>query len=192
MQVLRGGDVQVQQPGHRQVDRGHLVEVDVFVDAAQFLQVVLAQREWRRRAQIGPFRAIEGEVPASRIGHRARPYAGRVRQPTNHRGRRPRRKRLGAWYTPPSWSIMWSSIARRGHRRGASRVLDPACGDGAFLAGAAAALGDRAVLTGVDIDAHAIDAAVASVPGAELVHADALRTSGPGERSISWSATRRS
>jgi SAM-dependent methyltransferase len=58
------------------------------------------------------------------------------------------------------------------------RVLDPACGDGRFLAAAAeriAALGGTSALTGIDIDAGALDAAHARLgDAAELVHADAL------------------
>ena len=34
VEVLRGAHVQVEEPAQRQVDRGHLVEVDVVVDAA--------------------------------------------------------------------------------------------------------------------------------------------------------------
>jgi hypothetical protein len=54
-------------------------------------------------------------------------------------------------------------------------VLDPACGDGRFLAAAARrlrALGRAAKLTGVDLDPHAV--ATADAPGAELITADAL------------------
>lgn len=87
-----------------------------------------------------------------------------------------RRKRLGAWYTPND--LVDHVVARALDGVAVERpftVLDPACGDGAFLAGVRRMLGDAAVLTGVDVDASAVAAAAATVPGAELVHADALR-----------------
>ncbi len=93
------------------------------------------------------------------------------------------RKQLGAWSTPDELvdlvvdRTIDSTFAAAG---GAAderpvRVLDPACGDGRFLAAAARrlrALGRRATLTGVDIDPTAI--ATAAVPGAEMITADAL------------------
>jgi SAM-dependent methyltransferase len=104
------------------------------------------------------------------------------------------RKRLGAWYTPadlvdlvvdrtvtPEW------LADRGARRrgGALRVLDPACGDGRFLAAVARRIDDldraaglgsnrRVSLTGVDVDPTAVDEACRALPDARIVHADAL------------------
>jgi SAM-dependent methyltransferase len=88
-----------------------------------------------------------------------------------------RRKQLGAWYTPPELvaHVAGETIGRRrGGGRGPVRVLDPACGDGRFLAEARRRLGDRAVLTGIDIDPEAVAAARAALPGAEIVQADAL------------------
>jgi hypothetical protein len=63
----------------------------------------------------------------------------------------------------------------------ALRILDPACGDGRFLAGAAARVRRRfgmvpdGVLCGVDVDADAVESARAALgPGAALRVADAL------------------
>ncbi|MCU1360539.1 MAG: hypothetical protein JWN99_1828 [Ilumatobacteraceae bacterium] len=53
-------------------------------------------------------------------------------------------------------------------------VLDPACGDGAFLAGVRRALGPSVRLMGVDIDADAVTSARDALPDADIVHADAL------------------
>ena len=63
VQVLRGADVQVEQPAERQVDGGHLVEVDVVVDALQPREIRRPQRHRRRGAQLRPLVALEGEVP---------------------------------------------------------------------------------------------------------------------------------
>ena len=62
VQVLGGRDVQVEQAGERQVDRRDLVEVDALVDAAQRLEVVLAQRQRGGRTQRRPLVAVEGQV----------------------------------------------------------------------------------------------------------------------------------
>lgn len=86
-----------------------------------------------------------------------------------------RRKVLGAWYTPDALVDHLVSVAFDGlRRRRRLRVLDPACGDGRFLAAVAARWGRAVELTGVDVDGEAIVAAQTAVPGAELVHADAL------------------
>lgn len=90
-----------------------------------------------------------------------------------------RRKQLGAWYTPEALvdhvvavtaPSTWSP--RRARRRPV--VVDPACGDGRFLAAARSVLGGRARLIGVDIDPGAVAAARAALPDAEIVEADAL------------------
>ena len=65
-EVLRCADAQVEQPGQRQVDRRDLVEVDLVVDAAQLLEVLLAQRQRRRGAQGRPLVAPDRQVPALR------------------------------------------------------------------------------------------------------------------------------
>ena len=93
-----------------------------------------------------------------------------------------RRKRLGAWYTPADlveavvggvvdagWLASRSSTA--------VRVLDPACGDGRFLAAAAqriTELGRPVELVGVDVDPDAVSRARAALPGASIVEGDAL------------------
>ena len=94
-----------------------------------------------------------------------------------------RRKRLGAWYTPDSLvshvldEVLDPLLAAR-PAGGEVSVLDPACGDGRFLAAAAAritAAGRRAVVCGIDIDATAVAAARAACgEGARIVKADAL------------------
>lgn len=91
-----------------------------------------------------------------------------------------RRKQLGAWYTPPAL-VAHLTRATVGRRRGPVTVLDPSCGDGRFLAEARRLLGDRATLTGVDVDPAAVAEARSAVPGAEIVLADAL-THDWGER----------
>jgi SAM-dependent methyltransferase len=97
------------------------------------------------------------------------------------------RKQLGAWYTPDELvdlvverTIDHTFMAGGGRGGDAVgdrpvRVLDPACGDGRFLASAARrlrTLGRDAVLTGVDVDPRAV--ATVDVPGVELITADAL------------------
>jgi hypothetical protein len=59
---LRGGDVQVEQPGNGQIDRLDLAERDVLVEASQFGEVAFAERQRGRRAQGRPRRAIEVEI----------------------------------------------------------------------------------------------------------------------------------
>jgi SAM-dependent methyltransferase len=54
------------------------------------------------------------------------------------------------------------------------RILDPACGDGRFLAAAHDALGPRAEILGVDLDPGAVAAARLAVPAANVTEADAL------------------
>ena len=175
MQVLRGVDVEVEQATQRQVHGDDLVEVDLLVDAAQLDEIGLAQRHRRRRTEHRPVVTVETEEP---VRHGCGPYARGV--PTTESTRRTR-KQLGAWCTPDDLVDLvvertiddTFAVAGAGDRP--VRVLDPACGDGRFLAAAARrlhALGRRATLTGVDLDPGAI--ASADVPGAELILADAL------------------
>jgi SAM-dependent methyltransferase len=100
------------------------------------------------------------------------------------RGAPTTRKQLGAWATPHDLvelvvdrTVTPALVERCGARP--LRVLDPACGDGRFLAAAAeriAVLGGASVVTGIDIDARALDEARTRLgDGAELVHGDALR-----------------
>ncbi|MEX0848236.1 MAG: N-6 DNA methylase [Ilumatobacteraceae bacterium] len=86
-----------------------------------------------------------------------------------------RRKQLGAWYTPEALvDHVVALTARAGRTRRPVVVVDPACGDGRFLAAARRALGPRARLVGVDIDPGAVASARAAVPDAEIIEADAL------------------
>jgi hypothetical protein len=86
-----------------------------------------------------------------------------------------RRKHLGAWYTPDALvDHVVALTVRAGGLPAGSTVLDPACGDGAFLAGVRRALGNTVRLVGVDIDPDAVDAARAALPDAEIVLGDAL------------------
>lgn len=75
------------------------------------------------------------------------------------------RKRFGSYYTPPALAnriCRWALAAEGGS------VLDPACGDGAFLFEASRLAPDRS-LTGVDIDSRAIQAARTRLPQARLI-----------------------
>jgi SAM-dependent methyltransferase len=100
------------------------------------------------------------------------------------------RKQLGAWYTPLELvDTVVDAVITPEFLAGRSRsvtVLDPACGDGRFLAAVERRLnelGVSATLTGCDIDESAIDSARAVLPStAELVAADALATSWQGRR----------
>ncbi len=94
------------------------------------------------------------------------------------------RKRRGAWSTPaelveriveavvtPALVARWSASGR------IPCVVDPACGDGRFLAAVGrrtTQLGVDVELVGVDIDADAVRRAAAALPHAHLVRADAL------------------
>ncbi len=100
---------------------------------------------------------------------------------------RSRRKRLGAWYTPHP---LVDEITRRAipDEIADGRVLtvvDPACGDGRFLAAAArriTSLGGRPRLVGVDIDPAAVERARRALSpwSATIVRADALMLAWPG------------
>jgi predicted RNA methylase len=77
------------------------------------------------------------------------------------------RKALGAYYTPPALAD-----AALAHLREIPRsVLDPACGQGAWLA-AARRRWPAAALTGIDIDPEAVAAAGRHAPDAQLLVAD--------------------
>lgn len=91
-----------------------------------------------------------------------------------------RRKALGQWYTPEALVDHVVALtlppAPPAGRPGAGRlrVLDPACGDGAFLRGVCRRLGSDVELVGVDIDPVAVESARASLPDAEIILGDAL------------------
>lgn len=92
------------------------------------------------------------------------------------------RKLLGAYYTPADLvaAVVDAAITPefvRTRRGRIVRVLDPACGDGRFLAAAeerARALGGRVELYGVDLDDGAVATARTRVGGASIEQADSL------------------
>ncbi len=80
------------------------------------------------------------------------------------------RRALGQWFTAaPVAELALAALAPIAPH---ARVIDPTCGDGAFLA-AAAAVGVRA-LTGVEIDREAAAQARARLPRATIVDGDVL------------------
>jgi SAM-dependent methyltransferase len=92
------------------------------------------------------------------------------------------RKQLGAWYTPSDLveqvvdAVVTPSFVSS---RPTLTVLDPACGDGRFLAAVDRRIrssGATPTLTGVDVDADAIESAGHRLAGltVELRHTDAL------------------
>ena len=62
VQRLRRGDVKIEQPRKRQVDRLDFGDRHSFVDAAELSKIGFRESEWRRRAQPRPGRAVEVEV----------------------------------------------------------------------------------------------------------------------------------
>jgi SAM-dependent methyltransferase len=93
------------------------------------------------------------------------------------------RRELGAWATPDELvglvvgGVVDAAWVAGGH----VRIVDPACGDGRFLAAAADAVdaaGGRATLVGIDLDEAALACASARLAGrpVDLRHADALDT----------------
>ncbi|RMH44806.1 MAG: hypothetical protein D6689_01435 [Deltaproteobacteria bacterium] len=78
-----------------------------------------------------------------------------------------RRRDLGQWFTPPA--VVDLALALAGAGPGA-RVLDPACGDGAFLAGARRAGASQVV--GIELDPAHAAVARARVPGARVIAGD--------------------
>ncbi len=96
-------------------------------------------------------------------------------QPADESGRR---RRLGAWYTPASLVDHVVDLAFSAPNLSPPdrplRALDPACGDGRFLAAVRARAG-AVELTGCDIDPGALAASRAALgDDVELLEADAL------------------
>ena len=84
-----------------------------------------------------------------------------------------RRLALGQWFTPPEVADLALALALpAGADRARLRLLDPACGDGVFLARAAAAGVGQAGLCGVELDPAAAQAARAASPRAAVRCAD--------------------
>jgi adenine-specific DNA-methyltransferase len=81
------------------------------------------------------------------------------------------RRALGQWYTPPAVVDLALSMADVSPGRDL-RVLDPTCGDGAFLARARDRVASPASLVGIEVDEAAARAASARVPGAAIRCAD--------------------
>ncbi|HET9034750.1 MAG TPA: N-6 DNA methylase [Myxococcaceae bacterium] len=84
------------------------------------------------------------------------------------------RRIRGEYFTPPPLVEAVLTLALPHLSRGLHTVVDPACGDGAFLAAAARAL-PGARLHGLELDPAHAAAARRSVPGARIIAADALR-----------------
>jgi hypothetical protein len=88
---------------------------------------------------------------------------------------------LGRIYTPPALAARVVERAL-GPLKGAPRICDPACGDGAFLVEARRFLVTRGMapleaercLFGVDVDPDAVARARRELPGAEILVGDAL------------------
>jgi predicted RNA methylase len=76
------------------------------------------------------------------------------------------RHRLGQWFTPEP--VVDLALALAGALPAGARILDPACGDGAFLAGVARHH-PTAHRLGVEVDPAAAEAAANRAPGAEIV-----------------------
>jgi N-6 DNA Methylase len=84
------------------------------------------------------------------------------------------RRIRGEYFTPPPLVEAVLALAVPHVRPGALTVVDPACGDGAFLAAAARTL-PRARLHGLELDPAHAAAARRSTPRARILAADALR-----------------
>lgn len=101
-----------------------------------------------------------------------------------------RRRQLGAWYTPEGLVEHLVDEALDGWARlelasttYPLRVLDPACGDGRFLAAVVNRLGPRCRVVGVDLDPGALALARERLGAStRLVLADALRDDWGAER----------
>ncbi len=89
-----------------------------------------------------------------------------------------RRLALGQWFTPPAVADLALSLAlpdRARAQRDALRLVDPACGDGAFLARAqlrGVGTGTGGAVWGVELDPAAAAAARTRVPGAHVHEGD--------------------
>lgn len=70
---------------------------------------------------------------------------------------------LGQWFTPPEVARLALTLAGT-----VGRILDPACGDGAFLAAARTLGASAEQLFGVELDPTAAAACAARVPGATI------------------------
>ena len=103
------------------------------------------------------------------------------------------RRIRGEYFTPPPLVEAVLALALPHLGRGPRTVVDPACGDGAFLASAARHLPD-ARLHGLEIDGANARAARRAVPSARILGGDALRGGCAINRqlveSMDWTAVR--
>jgi hypothetical protein len=85
-----------------------------------------------------------------------------------------RRLELGQWFTPPALADLTLALALPvgAASRADLRLLDPACGDGVFLARARAAGLPAAALHGVELEPATAAAARARVPGCAIEQRD--------------------
>ncbi|MBL4636035.1 MAG: N-6 DNA methylase [Kofleriaceae bacterium] len=83
----------------------------------------------------------------------------------------PSRHQLGQWFTPDPVVDLVLALVMHGRPR-AETLLDPSCGDGAFLRRAKAAGIAVDGLHGVDVDPRALASAGEQVPAASLHHRD--------------------
>ena len=77
MQLLRGGDVEVQEPRHRQVDLLDLLDRELLDETRELLELALLERHRRVGAQPRPLlageHAVGRELQVGGIGHRDEP-----------------------------------------------------------------------------------------------------------------------
>jgi SAM-dependent methyltransferase len=118
--------------------------------------VDLAALEARTRA-LGAARAADPLAPAARA----------------------RRRAAGAFFTPPALAAFVAERVLAPLRGGALTVLDPAAGDGRFLAAAARA--GATALIGIERDPATAAVAAAALPGARIVVGEALLEAALGE-----------
>ncbi len=83
----------------------------------------------------------------------------------------PSRHQLGQWFTPDPVVDLVLALVMHGRPR-AETLLDPSCGDGAFLRRAKAAGIAVDGLHGIDVDPRALASAGEQVPAASLHHRD--------------------
>jgi predicted RNA methylase len=79
---------------------------------------------------------------------------------------------LGSFYTPEPVADLVLSLVLGGRDLAGVRLIDPTCGDGGFLALAVARGLAPSQLAGLDIDAEAVAAARARVPGVAVAVGD--------------------
>lgn len=91
-----------------------------------------------------------------------------------------RRLALGQWFTPPEVADLALGLALP-NDPATARVLDPACGDGVFLARARAAGCAPANLHGIELEADVARAARVNVPGASVLQSDLFSVEPPSD-----------